>query len=472
MPTPFVKSLETISPEIITKKPKNRRVITCRKARRCMPLANLKEENATLTEHVKELERQIKDLRRSLYGKRKKKTSIKREPKKKGAPFGHKGVTRPKPQAIDEEIEVRPHACPCCGNEELILTGIEPEEHIQEDIVLPKRKVTKYVKPVFKCGKCNRLVRGGLGEGEIPNAYIGPQAKAFANYLRYSIGIPQHKIKKIFQEMFDLPFDQTSVPGFENQLTRRAQPIYDEMRSALLLMKLLYIDETGWKKDGILYWLWCYSNKILVFYHIDKSRGGKVVTAILGEKFNGMIISDFLRAYAPIKSLKQKCIPHVLRMIERYYRDQRDIREFCEELKGLMKRVIYLFKHRTNIKDYLIRRASLIVEIKNLLSREVAHQRTDEWRNRLLVHQEELYECLFHPKSDFNNNFVERMLRPSVIMRKITFGNRSERGIKNHSVIMSLLQTARLHNHHPAEIFYQIFTKPDDVRLANLIRAP
>ncbi len=118
MSTPFVKSLEIISPEIITKKPKeevisaeviterpkNRRIITCRKARRCMPLASLKEENTTLTEHVKELERQIKDLRRSLYGKRKKKTSIKRKPKKKGAPFGHKGVTRPKPQAIDEEI--------------------------------------------------------------------------------------------------------------------------------------------------------------------------------------------------------------------------------------------------------------------------------------------------------------------------------------------------------------------------------
>lgn len=445
-----------------------------RKSRKTLEKENrrLKKENNGLREKLKELTIQIGILRRTLYGKKKKKAQIKREPRPKGAPLGHKGVTRPKPKHIDEEIEVRPDTCPCCGSRELILTQIEPEEHIQEDIVLPKRKVTKYVKPVFKCGKCNKLVRGDLGPGEIPNAYIGAQAKAFANYLRYAIGIPQHKIRKIFKEMFDLPFDQTSVPGFENQLRRRAEPIYDEMKFALLLMRLLYIDETGWKKDGILYWLWCYSNKILAFYHIDRSRGGKVITSILGDKFKGMIISDFLRSYDSIESTKQKCIPHVLRMIDRYDRNDAEIQAFCRELKELMKCVIYLFKQRKNIKDYLIHRADLIAKLKNLLSGKLTHKKTEKWRKRLLAHQDELYECLFHPASDFNNNFVERMLRPSVIMRKITYGNRSDKGIKNHSVIMSLLQTAKLHNHHPADVFYRIFTKPNDIRLANLIRPP
>ena len=432
----------------------------------------LKRENKLLQERVKELTIQIGILRKDLYGKKKKKVHLGREPRKKGAPYGHRGVTRPKPKHIDEVIEIKPNICPYCGNEELILTQIDPEEHIQEDIVLPKRKVTKYVKPVFKCNKCNKLVRGGLGPGEIPNAYIGPQAKALANYLRYTVGIPHHKIQKMFKEMFDLPFDQTSVPGFENQLRSRAQPIYDEMKAALLLMKLLYIDETGWKKDGILHWLWCYSNRILVFYHIDRSRGGKVIASILGDKFNGMIISDFLRSYDSIESLKQKCIPHLHRMINRYDRNTPEIHAFCQGLKELMKEVTYLFKERNSVKDYLILRADLIARIKNILSGTLAHEKTEHWRERLLAHQDELYECLFHPKSDFNNNFVERMLRPSVIMRKLTFGNRSEKGIKNHCVIMSVLQTARLHNHHPADVFYRIFTKPNDVRLASFIKPP
>ncbi len=432
----------------------------------------LKKENNLLKEKVKELTAQIDILRKTLYGKKKKKAQIEQEPKKKGAPFGHKGITRSKPGYIDEEIKTIPEICPCCGSRELEITNISPDEHIQEDIVLPKRKVTKYIKPVFKCRKCNKLVRGDLGPGEIPNAYIGPQTKAFANYLRYSIGIPQHKIKKIFQEMFDLPFDQTSVAGFENQLRRVSQPIYDEMKKALLLMNLLYIDETGWKKDGIPHWLWCYSNRILVFYHIDRSRGSKVIAAILGERFKGVIISDFLSAYNSIESLKQKCLPHVSRMIERYYSEEEEIKDFCSQLKELTKRIIWLFKQRKKIKDYLIFRADVIAQIKNLLSQELNHKKTEKWRKKLQLHQDELYECLFHPQSDFSNNFVERMLRPSVIMRKITYGNRSEQGIRNHSCIMSLLQTARLHNQHPAKIFYQILTKSQDMCLANLIRAP
>jgi transposase len=316
-----------------------------RKTRQTLDQENqkLKTENKLLQEKVKELTVQIDILRRDLYGKRKKKVQPEREPRPKGAPIGHKGVTRPKPKHIDEVIEVKPDICSGCGSDDLILTQIEPEEHIQEDIVLPKRKVTKYVHPVFKCGKCGKLARGGRGPGEIPHAYIGPKAKAFANYLRYTVGIPQHKIQRIFKEMFDLPFDQTSVPGFENQLTLRAQPIYDEMKAMLPLMKLLYIDETGWKKDGILHWLWCYTNTILAFYHIDRSRGGKVITSILGNKFNGMIISDFLRSYDSIESLKQKCIPHAQRIIERHDRIIPEIHAFCHNFKELMKEIVYLF---------------------------------------------------------------------------------------------------------------------------------
>ncbi|MFH1777994.1 MAG: transposase [Candidatus Omnitrophota bacterium] len=124
------------------------------------------------------------------------------------------------------------------------------------------------------------------------------------------------------------------------------------------------------------------------------------------------------------------------------------------------------------MKDYLIHRADLIAKVKNLLSEKLNHENTEKWRKKFQLHQDELYECLFHPRSDFNNNFVERMLRPSVIMRKITYGNRNDKGIKNHAVIMSLLQTAKLHNHHPAKIFYQIFTKPNDLRLINMLRPP
>lgn len=73
-------------------------VVSCGRLRRCRRVAELTKENESLKKTVKEQLAQIDDLRKSLYGRKKKKPpDIKGEPRKKGAPFGHKGVTRENP---------------------------------------------------------------------------------------------------------------------------------------------------------------------------------------------------------------------------------------------------------------------------------------------------------------------------------------------------------------------------------------
>ena len=247
------------------------------------------------------------------------------------------------------------------------------------------------------------------------------------------------------------------------------------MRIILNETKLLYIDETGWKKDGLSYWLWCFCNSAMAFYHIDKSRGSKVVKNILGDKFSGIILSDFLSAYNAINSKKQKCLVHILRAVKRLDAScgsDKEVADFCRKFKKIIKRVIHLFNNRKRIPDYVTYRADIIAQCKRLLSKPFSHKKLERWRNKLEQHREELYTCLFHPGSDSNNNFVERMLRSNVIMRKLTFGNRSDNGTKNHSVIMSLLKTAKLNKRYPPDIFRQILTKPSQVSLASIIRAP
>jgi hypothetical protein len=147
-------------------------------------------------------------------------------PKRKGAPFGHKGVTRAKPEIIDEEIAVPdPVCCPECKCNDL--TFIEQEEHTQEEIILPRKKTTKYIRNVFKCDDCGNFIRIYAND-EMPKAYIGPQAKAVANYLRYNVGISQHKLQRILKELFGLTFHQTSIVGFETQLRTRGTTLVNK----------------------------------------------------------------------------------------------------------------------------------------------------------------------------------------------------------------------------------------------------
>jgi hypothetical protein len=44
----------------------------------------------------------------------------------------------------------------------------------------------------------------------------------------------------------------------------------------------------------------------------------------------------------------------------------------------------------------------------------------------------------------WNNNAAERALRPSVVIRKITYGNQSDEGARAHAVLMSIKETCSL----------------------------
>ena len=74
--------------------------------------------------------------------------------------------------------------------------------------------------------------------------------------------------------------------------------------------------------------------------------------------------------------------------------------------------------------------------------------------------QKFLFTFLRHPGVPPTNNHAEQALRFLVIFRKICFGTRSESGIKTHSILPSLVQTARRQGVHPRE-FLQILLTAD-----------
>ncbi|MBI3815192.1 MAG: transposase, partial [Nitrospinae bacterium] len=54
-----------------------------------------------------------------------------------------------------------------------------------------------------------------------------------------------------------------------------------------------------------------------------------------------------------------------------------------------------------------------------------------------------LLTTLLYNNVPLTNNLAERGIRPMVVIRKISGGNRSQEGAKTHSVNMSILQTIR-----------------------------
>ena len=446
-------------------------------------IRELQEENERLKEENAYLKFELQELKGRLY---KRKTKKKNPPppssgttplKKKGGLFGHIGWFRKKPRKIDRIEEVRLDKCPECGSTD-INECKDTHDHTQQDIILPKLETVLYKKHRYYCRRCKRAV-SGLGKNELPKSYIGPKAKTFAAFLKYVVKISERDIKNIFAKAFDLKISPSTITGFRAKLGREAYCIYERLLEKLKKGKFIHIDETGWKVDGRNYWLWKLSNKRISVTHIDKSRGRKVVDEILGTDYKGVLISDFLAVYNKVTSkAKQRCLVHILRDLRRvieYWSDDEEVLRYCKRLKKIFEDAIGLYKQYTGKRwnsKYYSRRRAVARALQDFDFPNPGKRILERFAKRLQKHKDELFTFLYEKGIDFHNNHAEQQIRPDVIFRKITFGNRSMKGAQNHNVLMSILQTAKLNNIDPIKTLEKILLPTGQNPFPRLLAPP
>jgi len=447
-------------------------------------LLALEKENLRLKEENAYLKFQLEEFNAKRYKPNKKKPPKDTEPpvicpKKKGGLFGHTGWFRQRPGKINKLIEVKLDKCPACGSKDLSECSATLE-HIQQDIILPEIETTLFKKHSYYCKNCKRTVTA-KAEDELPNSYIGPIAKAFAVFLKYRIKVSDRDISNIFDKGFNLKVRPSSIAGFRDQLKTRAQDIYRKLQETLKESSFIHADETGWNIDGINHWLWKFSNKKVSITHIDKSRGQKVVEDILGENYDGVLISDFLSAYNKIKTpAKQRCLVHLLRDLKKvieYFCDDKEVLRYCKRLKKLLEEAIQLYNEYQNKewdKEYFKRRKFITQSLLDFRFPNPSKRILQRFVKRLNRHKDELFTFLYHKNIDYHNNHAEQQIRPDVIFRKITFQNRSYKGAQAHQILMSILQTAKLNNLDPIKTLTQILNNKNPLSevIASCKRSP
>lgn len=435
-------------------------------------IARLKGNIQSLKLDMKELLVQLKELKDMVFKKASKRKWLSwrkddedddeqdKKPKKPGRKKGHKGKTRKRPDRVDIHQDVLLKECPECHGKDLSLCR-RHEDHYQEDIIIPvKTEVTRFRHHYYYCRCCGKTVHGN-GIGELPGSYIGPKAKSLAVFLRYHMSVPYRKVQMMFEKVFNMELNASTCVGFDRQIRSRGQPLYEELLARIKSSTWINADETGWKGK----WLWCMGNMESVVYSIRPGRGQKDLKYILGDKYAGVLISDLLGAYNAIKCRKQRCLVHLLRLIKKWMvyfdHDKRTVK-YLLELKKVIQGIIALSDSmgKNLPEDFIVRKADLTGRLRRLLNKEQKWKKAEKFRKRMLDRVEEFITCLDYAEVCAHNNLAERNLRPNVIMRKITHGSRSEEGTKNHEVLMSLLQTAKLKEQNPIEYLYTLLTDP------------
>jgi len=392
--------------------------------------------------------------------------------KKRGAPVGHPGWVRPKPERIDRTIDVpAPKICPHCQSEELRpMENIM--EHFQEDIVIqPQSMVTRYLHGQAFCPRCHRPVVEA-GEGELLNAPIGPVAKSVALYLRYRIGISYRKTAELFRELFGLTFVPASALGFDRKAATRGMPIYEDLRDKIRTSEVLHADETSWRSDGVGHFIWFAGNQNLSFFHINRHRSAEVAKTIFGEDFDGTLVRDRYAAYNGIGVDWQVCIAHIITKAKEIRGEHALLPQtekdtaagpFCEGLIDLCSRLCDTGQ-KLKSGDIPWKAAAkfkkrFATELNNICKQPLRFKPAETLRSYLAgPEQKFLFTFLRRPGVPPTNNHAEQSLRHLVIFRKICFGSRSESGLKTHSILPSLVQTARKQGVHPRKFLQTLLT--------------
>lgn len=404
-------------------------------------------------------------------------------PRKRGPRFGHHGVSRPRPEHIDRVVETAPAACPHCGSQALGACG-PAYSHVQEDIVPAHREVTRYHHQPVRCQACGEVV-DPLGPDEIPgSALFGPRMRATAIFLRYQVGVSYDHVADIFKHLAGLHVSAGALVEIGRHATRRAEALYADLCQRLRASAVVYSDATGWRSDGLRYHLWSHSNTELVVQHIDPRAGHEVVERFLGKPFGGTLVTDCGSAYSPVEALggKQKCHAHLARSareLRETAADEPEVAAFAEALLAFSKRACELDAERKArglrqwpVAEALEHEADLKTQLDALFAVQSSHPDVQRLQGRLRRHRDEWWTFLWRPGVEATNNLAERDLRPSVIVRKITHGNRSREGMHCHSVLTSILATAARRGQALVDFLVSVLTQPPEVVREALFAPP
>lgn len=378
--------------------------------------------------------------------------------KKPGRKVGHIAALRPMPQVADIHetvpvpIDMMGRACcPACRTQ---LSQVKQHERWVEELVPSKVVTTCYHTTAGWCPSCRKTVESRAENqppaADVPHAQLGLNALATAMMMRVCYRMPLRQITRFFLQLQQLKITPGAIVKQIKRTARWMDSQYHRLKLVIRAAGVVYADETGWRTNGKNGYLWTINTDQHTLYHIDRSRGAKVIAELLGKAFGSTqdqtLVSDFYSVYDQFDGPQQKCLAHLLRELRDAVAKQPELasHEFFRRCKRLVQEMLKLKKqYQTLPQTAYAHRVNLLEKRLDQLARmDWAGPEAQRLGKRLYKYRNKLTTFLHKPQVDGTNNAAERALRPAVVMRKITGGSRSALAAAAWSVLASIMRTA------------------------------
>lgn len=358
---------------------------------------------------------------------------------KRGAPKGHKGSTFVWPD-VNQIIDLFVTKCAECSS-----TNIKPTGYVKKRrvvcLIKPRVIIKEYRQHEYRCLDCNGLTLAS--HMDIPKKGIyDKNILALVNFFKFRTRMPFEHIVETMKDIFTVQMTRPSALAITRRVSDKLEPQYKQLENEIKNAKVVHGDETSHSVNGINHWVWVFCNSLISLFKFKKQRGGDIVEKILGKNFQGKLVSDGWQTYTSYSKKKgvilQRCWDHLRR--EMKY----ECKEKYPDLYNWGCDIYFMTKKGKEYKQKK-RRNDMYEKCKAELARLIAcmeaHTSLRKLATKIRNGKDDWFNAILYPELPIDNNEAERSLRPFVIMRKIIGCLRSEIGIKNYEIMMSLIST-------------------------------
>ena len=458
-------------------------------------IERLRRENERLQQERERLERERDRLRQENEKLKKQLEEAQRAAKRQAAPFsrGTRNIhpkppgrkpgaaygqhrRKPIPKKVDEVISVpAPTHCECGG--ELEVERIESQ--FQQEIVR-KTIWRRFDIAICRCRKCNKRVQArdprqtsdALGAAAVQ---IGPEALALAVQMNKGLSMPHADVAAVLQTGFGLQVNRSTICRAVERAGRRGQATWQALRQAAQKHYVNTMDETGWKVDAQLQWLWVVANEMVTVCDILPGRGFEQAASLLGADYDGFLVRDGWRVYLKfVQAAHQSCAGHLINRCQKMIEiASPTAARFPLAIKAIFQSALALrdryARQEISVHGLWTATGRLEAKLDRLLLRPHRDPANRRLANHLWRERPYLFTFLYCPGLDATNHRAERAVRALIGARKNWGGNRTWKGARTQAVLTSLIQTGKQQGKDPFQLLLQLFCSSDPEKILDLL---
>lgn len=434
----------------------------------------LKAENKALKERVETLEIQFKELQKAVFGRQH--DGNRNDDNKTPKPPRDKSSYRrpiPEPHEITKVEKYSIDACPDCGT--FLISKIALVRYIV-DILLPymnkesghietpAKTVTKQTVEKGWCPRCGIWHTAKLPDHSPPvkdnEVLLGSGIKKFIAFQKNIIRNTYTQIQDELIGLYNIEISQGEIANILEKASTKLSPQYECLKERVKKSRGCHLDETGWQtgKNKNYVHINAPTDSNEVVFLIGRTRGKGNSIELVGEDYEGVVISDFLPNYKNMPGYHQVCWAHFLRMTRDLKNNgnlEENKRAFVlqihAELKGIFSdlKTILAEPFNPEIRESYLPNLYRRIEgtAAQIYQYGQSPKKLIDIANLMLKYKQELFTCVTHSGIPPENNKAEQGLRHLVLKRKNSFGTQSENGNKileiNLSVLLSLWRQSK-----------------------------